>query len=75
MYRTLILITLFIGTICVIVHPSPANIIKQADISADPTQSINIGSPCLLHHSVTGHQLIDTGYYFRKVQSRHNNKK
>ena len=61
-------------TTALLVHPSPSSI-QQSDLAAAPSQSLHLPSPCLIHHSKTGHRLIDSGYYFRKIQARNNNMK
>lgn len=75
MIKVLIAAIFLVSVSTVLVHPSPSHVIQQADINLTPSQPLNIGSPCLLHHSSTGHERIDSGYYFRKIQSRNNNMK
>jgi hypothetical protein len=61
-------------TTSLLVHPSPSSIL-QSDLTLNPSHSLYIPSSCLLHHSKTGHPLIDSGYYLKKIQARNNNMK
>lgn len=63
MIKTVILACIVIAVVGVKVYPEPYRIIESKG-RRNGEISVNIESICMVHHAKTGHELIDTGYYF-----------